>query len=184
MWASRNANAEPARTGRESALGLVPVRSVLRGLPGEDQHPTHSGLLAREDHGPAQGDMGRAPGPRGASNGCNGQDLSEPAAVCLGAAGGGTGPAAVHAPGHDPALAWPALGLDGHAGLGARAEAVVPGLVAKGAVVSEARSAILARLQGALADVPVGEDPSSATVERQYRRTLDASPDQLVDTFA
>jgi L-lactate dehydrogenase complex protein LldG len=74
--------------------------------------------------------------------------------------------------------------LDCHAGLGARAEAVVPGLVAKGAVVSEARSAILARLQGALADVPAGEDPSSATVERRYRRTLEVSPDQLVDTFA
>jgi L-lactate dehydrogenase complex protein LldG len=56
--------------------------------------------------------------------------------------------------------------------------------VAKGAVVSEARSAILARLQGALADVPAGEDPSSATAERRYRRTLEASPDQLVDTFA
>ena len=50
--------------------------------------------------------------------------------------------------------------------------------------MSEARSAILARLQGALADVPAGEDPSRATVERQYRRTLEVSPDQLVDTFA
>jgi len=50
--------------------------------------------------------------------------------------------------------------------------------------VSEARSAILARLQGALADVPAGEDPSSAAVERRYRRTLEESPDRLVDTFA
>src|SRR3954470_24474620 len=128
--------------------------------------------------------MGRAPGPRGASNGCDGPDLSEPTAVCLGAASGGTGPAAIYAPGHDPALAWPALGLDGHAGLGARAEAVVPRLVAKGAVVREARSAILARLQGALAAVPASEGPSRATVERRYRRTLEASPDQLVDAFA
>jgi len=50
--------------------------------------------------------------------------------------------------------------------------------------VSEARSAILARLQGALADVPLGENPSSDAVERRYTRTADVSPDQLVDTFA
>ena len=50
--------------------------------------------------------------------------------------------------------------------------------------MSEARSAILARLQGALADVPPGENPSSDAVERRYTRTADVSPDQLVDTFA
>ena len=50
--------------------------------------------------------------------------------------------------------------------------------------MSEARSAILAHLQGALTDVPAGENPSSDAVERRYARTVDASPDQLVDTFA
>src|SRR5690349_2626262 len=118
--------------------------------------------------------MGRAARPRGAGDGCHGPDLPEPAAVRLGAAGRGSWPGAVYAPGHDPAFAWAALGVDGHAGPCARAERVVPGLVAKGAIVSEARSAILARLQGALADVPA-EDPPSSAVERRYRRMLDAS---------
>jgi len=56
--------------------------------------------------------------------------------------------------------------------------------VAEGAVVSEARSTILDRLRRALGDVPVGEDLSSDAVERRYSRTLEVSPDQLVDTFA
>src|SRR5690349_18733134 len=128
--------------------------------------------------------MGRAARPRGAGDGCHGPDFPERAAVRLGAAGGGSWPGAVYAPGHHPASAWAALGVDGHAGPRPRAERVVPGLVAKGAVVSEARSAILARLQGALADVPAGEDPSSSGVERRYRRMLDASPEELVDIFA
>jgi L-lactate dehydrogenase complex protein LldG len=50
--------------------------------------------------------------------------------------------------------------------------------------VSEARAAILARVQAALADVPADEDPSSAAGERRDRRTLEASPDQLVETFS
>ena len=50
--------------------------------------------------------------------------------------------------------------------------------------MSEARSTILDRLRRALGDVPVGEDLSSDAVERRYSRTLEVSPDQLVDTFA
>ncbi len=47
----------------------------------------------------------------------------------------------------------------------------------------EARSIILDRLRCALGDVPAGEDPSSDAVERRYSRTMEVSPDQLVDTF-
>ena len=50
--------------------------------------------------------------------------------------------------------------------------------------MSEARSTILDRLRRALGDVPSHEDPSSDAVERRYSRTLEVSPDQLVDTFA
>ena len=50
--------------------------------------------------------------------------------------------------------------------------------------MSEARSTILDRLRRALGDVPSHEDPSSDAVERLYSRTLEVSPDQLVDTFA
>jgi L-lactate dehydrogenase complex protein LldG len=50
--------------------------------------------------------------------------------------------------------------------------------------VSEARSTILDRLRRALGDVSSDENPSSDAVERRYSRTLEVSPDQLVDTFA
>src|SRR3954470_2968762 len=102
----------------------------------------------------------------------------------MGSAGGGAWAVPARAPWHDPAPARAALRLDGDAGPDARPPTVVPGLVATGAVVSDARSTILARIQAALGDVPAGEDPSSAAVERQYRRTHETSPEQLVDSFA
>ena len=49
--------------------------------------------------------------------------------------------------------------------------------------MSNARSEVLKRIRTALRDVPRDEQPADVAVERGYRTTSDASPDQIIEQF-
>jgi L-lactate dehydrogenase complex protein LldG len=50
--------------------------------------------------------------------------------------------------------------------------------------MSAARDEVLGRIRAALADVPAGERPDDVAVARDYRRTLDLRPVEIVEMFA
>src|SRR5262249_17354522 len=128
----------------DAAVGIVAVRRVLRGLPGEDRHPVDPRAPAR-----ARGARDPRGGTRRArGDGGDGTRLRRPAQLRGRPANGQARPRATGRRG--PAAVE---GLARAAG-GARAD--LPRVVA---VAMSARDDVLARVRAALRDVPRDEDP-------------------------
>ena len=167
-----------------AALGVQPVRRLLRGLPGEDRHSVGARAPARQGRPRPHDRAGRG----GGGDEGRGVGVLHADALRAGAAPRPPRPVAAGARrrAHRAAPAAP-VGLDARPRpeepAGADISRVVADAPARGPRMT-ARDDILGRIGAALADVPADELPDDVTVEREYERSLGLDADGLRDLLA